>query len=133
MRVRDARLAAAWFPFVLIQERADSVRAERTEVVSQQPRSESCGYVEPRSLRWRGTPDFESGGRRFDSGRGDMPTWCNPASIRSCHGRDPGSNPGVGVDAWRGHVGIPIEVGSPLVRSAGSFRRCWAQQGLQPT
>jgi len=37
------------------------------------------------------------------------------------------------VDAWRGHVGIPIEVGSPLVRSVGSFRRCWAQQGLQPT
>ena len=133
MRVRGARLAADWFPFVPIQERADFVRAERTDVVSQQPRSESCGYVEPRSLRWRGTPDFESGGRRFDSGRGDMPTWCNPASIRSCHGRDPGSNPGVGVDAWRGHVGIPIEVGSPLVRSAGSFRRCWAQQGLQPT
>ena len=40
-----------------------------------------------------------------------MPTWCNPASIRSCHGRDPGSNPGVGVDAWRGHVGVPIEGG----------------------
>ena len=133
IRVRDARLAADWFPFVPIQGRAGSVRAERTEVVSQQPRSDSCGYVEPRSLRWRGTPDFESGSRRFDSGRGDMPTWCNPASIRSCHGRDPGSNPGVGVDAWINHVGIPIEVGSPLVRSAGSFPRCWAQQGLQPT
>ena len=38
-----------------------------------------------------------------------------------------------GVDAWINHVGIPIEVGSPLVRSAGSFSRCWAQQGLQPT
>jgi hypothetical protein len=37
------------------------------------------------------------------------------------------------VDAWRSHVGIPIEGGSPLVRSAGSFQRCWAQQGLQPT
>ena|GEM_PF-6895499 len=91
-------------------------------VVGTLPRSVSCGYVKPRSLRWRGTPDFESGGRRFDSGRGDMPTWCNPASIRSCHGRDPGSNPGVGVDAWTNHAGIPIEVGSPLVRPSGRSR-----------
>jgi len=45
-----------------------------------------------------------------------MPTCCNPAIIRSCHGRDPGSNPGVGVDAWRGHVGIPIE--------GGTLRQC---------
>ena len=68
-------------------------------------RSGSCDDAEPRGLRWRGTPDVESGGRRFDSGRGDMPTWCNPASIRSCHGRDPGSNPGVGVQPSGARLG----------------------------
>ena len=97
-----------------IQGRTGSVRAERTEAASQQLRSDSCGYVEPRSLRWRGTPDFESGGRRFDSGRGDMLTWCNPASIRSCHGRDPGSNPGVGVPGRRSRPGA----------RRNTFRRC---------
>ena len=54
-----------------MQGRTGSVHAERTEIGSQQLRGESCGYAEPRSLRWRETPDFESGGRRFDSGRGD--------------------------------------------------------------
>jgi hypothetical protein len=38
-----------------------------------------------------------------------------------------------GVDAWTNHVGILIEVGSPSVRSSGSLRRGWAQQGLHLT
>ena len=38
------------------------------------PYRESDSDGQPRSLRWRGTPDFESGGRRFDSGRGDRRT-----------------------------------------------------------
>ena len=94
-------------------------------VVGTLSRSVSCGYVKPRSLRWRETPDFESGGRRFDSGRGDYrPTCGNSAIIRSCLGRDPGSNPGVGVDAWCSHVGILIEVGTlRWVDLPGSVRR----------
>ena len=95
-------------------------------------RSVSCDDAEPRSLRWRETPDVESGGRRFDSGRGYMPTWCNPASIRSCRGRDPGSNPGVGVqpsgarlgseDKRRESSGVPWRRSRPGARR-NTFRR----------
>ena len=53
-----------------------------------------------------------------------LPTWCSSASIRSCHGRDPGSNPGVGVRS-----GMLIEAGSPCPRTergqgAGPGRVC---------
>lgn len=39
------------------------------------------------------------------AGATPMPTWCNPASIRPCRGRDPGSNPGVGVPGRQSQPG----------------------------
>ena len=78
----------------------DSVRAERTQsrwtavpyhselrlyAAPESPLARDAGLWSPRSPV------------RSRPGRLRAPTWCNPTSMRPCHGRDPGLNPGVGV------------------------------------
>lgn len=57
------------------------------------PVGEGCGTLDP-----------EVGGSIPLGAICGEPTWCSPAIIRPCHGRDLGSNPGVGVVAWSIHA-----------------------------
>ena len=85
--------------------------------------------MEPRSPRWRGTRDFGSRGREFDSPRGDgrrVPTWCNSEAYGPVTAAIRVQIP-TSASEYCGRM--PIEAGT---RRGSSLRRRRARKGLQP-